>query len=298
MTSDLVETVATGFSFLESPRWHDGELFASDFYRREVYAFNPDSGTPRVVASVPRQPSGLGWDPQGRLLVVSMEDAALLRLEGDHMETVATFTQFVHGCANDMVVDSAGGAYIGNFGYQPETSGPMVATNLVRVEPHGQVSVAASDLVFPNGVVLTPDEGTLLVAETFAGRVTAFDRSSSGALSNRRVWAQWGTPPVTVGDDSILGLPIYPDGLALDAEGYLWVADAKGHGVRRVREGGESVEFVDTGALSVYACALGAPDRRTLYMCSAPPLGTVDPKITTASQLLRVRVSTPGAGRP
>lgn len=290
--------LADGFHFLEGPRWREGRLYASDFYDRHVWTFAPD-GTAERLCEVPGQPSGLGFDPQGRLLIVSMLDQRLLRLEPEGLAEVADVSALAMGPANDMVVDDAGGAYIGNFGMPNFPDAGIAPTNLVRVDPDGGVRVAAPGIVFPNGAVITPDGATLLIAETFAGRISAFDRAPDGSLSNRRVWADFGDG--TEFDDFEAGtaaLPVLPDGMTLDAEGCLWMADAKGDGALRVREGGEVVDRVDTGDLSVFALTFGSEDRRTLYLCAAPPLGTTDPSAERLGALFSCPVDVPGAGLP
>jgi sugar lactone lactonase YvrE len=157
----------------------------------------------------------------------------------------------------------------------------------------------ASRLGFPNGAVLTADGRRLLLAETFMGRISAFDVDANGGLGGRRTWAQFGAAPDYLDEErSTRELVMLPDGLALDTEGMLWVADAKGRGAARVRQGGAIVDFVDTGDLSVYAVALGGADRRTLYLCCAPPHRTFEPSTSRRSVLLACRVSVPGAGTP
>ncbi|MFB9831692.1 SMP-30/gluconolactonase/LRE family protein [Actinoallomurus acaciae] len=291
--------LAEGFHFLEGPRWREGRLYASDFYDRHVWSFTPD-GTGERIIEVPGQPSGLGFDPQGRLLVVSMLDQRLLRWEEGTLLEAADLSGLAIGPANDMVVDEAGGAYVGSFGV-PDPSRPsrIVATNLVRVEPDGSTWPAATGVVFPNGVVITPDGRTLLVAETFAARITAFDRAPDGSLSGRRVWADFGGGTEFYDlEEATERQPVLPDGMTLDAEGCLWVADAKGKGAMRVREGGEVIDRVDTGDLSVFALTLGGVDRRTLFLCAAPPFGTTDPAAVRLSALFSCAVDVPGAGRP
>ncbi|MGW3151502.1 SMP-30/gluconolactonase/LRE family protein [Streptomyces sp. NPDC001177] len=293
--SGTVQLIADGFSFLEGPRWHEGALFVSDFYTHQVLRFGPRGH--QVLCDVEGQPSGLGFTPDGHLLIVSMLDRRLLRLQGHQLTEVACFADLAPGPANDMVVDAAGRAYVGNFGY-PQ-GGAMAPTSLVRIDPGGTTSIAATNVVFPNGAVLTPDGRSLLLAETFMARITAFDVSPEGALSNRRTWAQFAPAPDYLDEErACRELAVLPDGLALDEEGMLWVADAKGHGAARVCQDGDVVDFVDTGDLSVYAVALGGSDRRTLYLCCAPPLGTSDPTRSRRSVLLSCQVPVAGAGTP
>jgi sugar lactone lactonase YvrE len=291
-----VRSVVEGFSFLESPRWHDGRLFMSDFYSCHVYACTED-GDCTQVCEVPGQPSGLGFTPNGELLVVSRIDKLLLRQEGRRVETLVDLGA-APGVLNDMVVDGTGRAYIGAC-VPPDESGSAPATDVMVVEPSGSVSVAAGEIVFPNGMVISPDGGTLLVAETFAHRISAFDIGDNGSLSNRRVWKDFAGPNAVLSTSRVApGAPALPDGLALDEEGAVWVADAHGAGALRLASDGSVLEMVPTGDASVYAVALGGVDRRTLFLCVSAPLGVEDPATTRNSALLACRVDVPGAGLP
>ena len=297
MTRD-VQLVADGFSFLESPRWHDGRLWLSDFYTGRVLTVGA-GGRTDTVAEVPEQPSGLGWLPDGRLLVVSMRDRRLLRLEpSGELAEHADLSGLATGHVNDMVVDAAGRAYVGNFGFDLMAGEGIRAASLVRVDPDGSVEAVAEDLLFPNGCVLLPD-ATLVVAETFGRRLTAFAVGVDGALQDRRTWASFG-PPAEGPDLRTFRAagPGAPDGLCADEEGAVWVADAMGARVLRVREGGEVVEEISTGPLGVFACMLGGEDRRTLYLCTAPSSAERERRDTREAALLSVRVDVPGAGLP
>lgn len=293
-----VQVLADGLSFLEGPRWHGDRLYVSDVFADRVLAFTPD-GDMRPVCRVPGHPSGLGFTPDGRLLAVSMTRRALFRLDGAAATSVVEFGAVCGAVANDMVVDAAGRAYVGNFGYSEAEPASVRPTSLLRIDPDGAVAVAAAGLVFPNGMAVTPDGRTILIAETFAGRISAFDIDAAGGLGNRRAWARFGPPPaagIRV-EEAVDQLPVLPDGIALDAAGALWVGDAKGHGPLRVMDG-EIVDRIDTGARSVYAVALGGPDRRTLFMCAAPPIGTSDAAVERRAALLACEIDVPGAGRP
>ncbi len=288
-----------GYSYLESPRWHAGRLWASDFYTHQVIAIGMD-GVVEKMADVPMQPSGLGWLPDGRLLIVSMRDRKLLRREHDGTLAVhADLHPKSDWHANDMVVDSAGRAYVSNFGFDLMALAPMRTTTLLRVEPDGSSHVVADGLLFPNGMVLTPDERTLVVAETLAQRLTAFDVGPDGSLANRRTWAAFGDPPES--DDLVAGLAkavAAPDGLALDAEGAIWAADGLANRALRVREGGEIVQEVTCGGLGVYACALGGRDGRTLFLCAAPTFLERRARASHKASIHTYRVDVPHAGRP
>jgi sugar lactone lactonase YvrE len=289
--------VADGFSYLECPRWHDGRLWVSDFYTEKVVAIDSRGGT-EVVAEVPRQPSGLGFLPDGRLLIVSMRDhRVLVRDESGKLAEHADLSGVVSGVLNDMVVDDRGRAWVGNFGFDLMGGAPLRYTTLTRVDADGSVSVAAEGLGFPNGMVILPGN-VLVVAETFAGRLTAFDIGEDGELSGRRVWAQFGETPQTddVGE-AVQRLEVAPDGICADAEGAIWVADAVHNRVIRVQEGGRILDEVDAGT-GVFACMLGGDDGRTLYLCAAPSFPEHERRPVREAQLLAVDVEVPHAGLP
>jgi sugar lactone lactonase YvrE len=297
MTRDIT-TVLSSRSYLECPRWHGGLLWVVDFYTYEVLSMGEDGSDVRVEATVPQQPSGLGWLPDGRLLVVSMRDAKILRREdGGELVEHADLSTHVGGHPNDMVVDAHGRAYVGNFGFDLMAGADVAPTGLLRVDPDGTVTQVAEDLWFPNGSVITPD-GVLLVDETFGNRVSAFDIGEDGGLSPRRTWAQFGDPPASRALGAVLpDLAVAPDGCGLDAEGCLWLADATNGRVLRVREGGEVVEEIVTGT-GVFACMLGGEDGRTLYLCCAPDFDEHARSAAREAELRAVRVDVPHAGMP
>jgi sugar lactone lactonase YvrE len=289
--------LAEGFSFLESPRWHDGRLYASDFLTNRVLAFD-DQFTDSVVCEVPGQPSGTGWLPDGSLLISSMLDRRVLRFADGNFTEHANLSDLAEWHCNDMTVDEAGRAYIGNFGWDDTTSDRIRSSDIHSVEPDGRVSVAATDLVFPNGMAISPDGATFFVAETFAARISAFDRASDGSLSNRRTWASFtSSQPTSLAAICASGVPL-PDGIALDAEGALWIGDAGGRGALRVAEGGEILDAVSSDDQASYAVALGGSDRQTLFMCAAVPYGVGDPSERFESRLLSAPVDVPGVGLP
>lgn len=293
-----ITAVLTGFAFIESPRWHEGRIWFSDFYTHRVFSAAADGGDLRVEAEVAEQPSGLGWLPDGRLLVVSMRDRRLLRREDDGALVVhAEMSGHIGGFPNDMVVDDLGRAFVGNFGMDFATQSTYEPANLVRVDPDGSITEVAKDLWFPNGSVIT-DGGTLLVGETFGNRVSAFDLAPDGSLGPRRTWARFADLPT---DRELPALRrqrvVAPDGCCLDAEGALWIADADGGPIRRVREGGEIVEEIDPGT-GAFACMLGGDDGRTLYLCTAPDYREEFIGNRRDAALLAVRVEVPHAGRP
>jgi sugar lactone lactonase YvrE len=262
-------TVVPDLHFAEGPRWHDGRLWFSDFYSGLVQSVLEDGSDLRVEAEVSEQPSGAGWLPDGRMLVVSMKDQRILRREDDgSLVTHADLAGHAVGYLNDMCVDADGRLYVGSFGYDLMGGEPSAPASLFRVDTDGTVTEVADELWFPNGVVITEDR-VLLVAETFGNRITAFDLTADGTLENRRTWAEFGPLPTEREFEKVLPqLVLAPDGTALDADGGLWVADAVGERLVRVVDG-EIVQTLRPGS-NVYACAVGGTDGRTLFACVAP----------------------------
>lgn len=293
--------VATGYTFLEGPRWHGGALFVSDFYSGRVLEFRPDvrgAHDVREVCTVPGRPSGLGFAPDGSLWIVSMLQRAVLRWDGATLTEVSNFRHLIDGFANDMIVLPSGWAFVGNFGNSDREPDSLLPTDLVRISPDGDADLADVSLVFPNGFVDTGTE--LVVAETFAGRLSAFtysnDHTGGPMLHAQRTWKQFGTPPTFLDiPRAAAELEELPDGLALDASGAIWVASSNGHLALRISPDGELLEAVDAGDLSVYALALGGPELNTLYLCCSPALGENDPSMTTDSVLMTASVTVPGA---
>jgi sugar lactone lactonase YvrE len=290
--------VVTDLAYLEGPRWHDQRIWFSDFYTCRVYSAAEDGSDLRVEAEVPQQPSGLGWLPDGRLLIISMRDARVLRREADGtLVCHADVSGHVNGYPNDMVVDSRGRAFVGEFGFDLMAGAPFAPAVLLRVDPDGTVTKAAEDMWFPNGSVITED-GTLLVCETFGNRVTAFDIAEDGALVNRRPWAKFGELPTDRELEKMFAqVVVAADGCCLDADAALWVADGVGGRVIRVRRGGEIVEEIQTGT-GVFACMLGGADGRTLFLCTAPDFYEEARKHAREASLVATRVDTPRAGLP
>src|SRR4051794_3174127 len=293
-------TLVDGGTYFECPRWHEGRWWVSDFYRRVVLTVDGDGRTEDVM-TVEGQPSGLGWMPDGSLLVVSMKDHRLLRRTPDGEVTVhADVTEFCGGHLNDLVVSADGHAYTGNFGFDLMGGADAVYTVLVHVDPDGNAEAAADELGFPNGMVITPDGRTLIVDETIAARLTAFTIGTDGSLSDRRVWAQLGeTPPPGPLAEGLPLLKAAPDGCTLDAEGCVWAADGLGGPLRRIAEGAEiRDEIAPPDGLGVFACALGGDDGRTLLMCAAPDFAEENRKNAREALLLTTRVEVPHAGLP
>jgi sugar lactone lactonase YvrE len=277
-----LQTLVDGLGFPEGPRWRGDTLWCSDIFGHDVLRVAPD-GTTQTVAVVHTQPSGLGWLPDGRLLVVSMLDRKLLCVDGSAISEAADLSGLASHECNDMVVDARGRAYVGSIGAPITQSDAAVGTgSLILVEPGREPRVVADGLSFPNGCVVTPDGGTLIVAETVALRLTAFDIAPDGSLSGKRLFADVGHRT---------------DGICLDAEGAVWVASPNSAAVFRVRDGGEVVERLDLER-RVLACALGGPDGRTLYLCSVDFVPVEEMATARTGRIDTLRVDVPGVGLP
>lgn len=250
--SDHLTRITDGLTCPDGGRWHHDELWFSDFFSRQIMRVGAD-GEAHVVAEVAGRPSGLGWLPDGRLLAVSMTDLKLLRRDPAGWTQVADLSPHAAFHTNDMVVDGRGRAYIGNCGFDYTAGAEPEPANLIVVEPDGSSRVAAPDLLFPNGMVITPDQRTLIVAETYGSRLTALTIAKDGSLGERRVWA------------ALDGKT--PDGICLDAEGALWVASPMTHEVIRVHEGGEISRRIACEQQPT-CCVLGGPDGDTLFIFS------------------------------
>jgi len=284
-------TLATGLYFGEGPRWHAGRLWFSDFHAHAVKSLG-ESGDVRTELQMDDQPSGLGWLPDGRLLVVAMQERAIKRLEPTGLVLHADIRQLTAHLCNDMVVGGDGTAWVGNFGFdldaQLRARGLAVLTdhpvaNLVRVDPDGAVHLAARDMHFPNGSVITPDGRTLIVAETLAACLTAFTIQPDRSLAQRRVWAP---------------LPgVAPDGICLDENGHVWVANALGAEVLRVAQGGDILQRVVTSQ-SCFACMLGGRDGKTLFAVTAAGADAGEARAVATGKIETVRVAAARAGWP
>ena len=285
--------LTAGIHFGEAPRWRDGRLWFSDFYAHAVKSVSL-AGDLRTEFEIDDQPSGLGWTPDGSMLIVAMTRRQVLRRTPDGIISVhADLSHIASFHCNDMVVDSAGGAYVGNFGFNLDAD---IATRGIRevladhptaklayVAPDGTARVVAEDMHFPNGPVITPDGKTLIVGETLGGVLTAFDIAPDGDLSNRRVWAQT--------------QPYVPDGICLDADGAIWIANPTGPQCVRIAEGGEVLEVIDTGQ-PCYACMLGDDDGATLFMLTAASADHDAAAASQTGQILVANVDSARAGRP
>ena len=273
-----------GLALPKCPRWHEGRLWFSDIHDGRVWAMTED-GQAEPVITIDDQPGGLGWLPDGRLLVVSMLGQALLRLDDDGLTEVADLERFSLHPWNDMVVTPQGRAYVGNYGHDAERGDEPAGAQMVCIEPDGEAWVVAEQLLFPNGAtVLEQPDGlsTLLVAETFGQRISAYDLESDGSLSNARVWADL--------------RPNVPDGICLDAEGALWVADPVYNGVMRIVPAEGTVDWVSTGDRSAFSCVLGGSDRRTLFITTGLSTNPAKTMTNRAGRIEAVRVRVPAAG--
>ena len=279
----MTATLLDGLTFPVGPRWHDGRLWFSDFYTHRVIALD-ESGKAETIVQVPQQPSGLGWLPDGSLLVVSMLDRKLMRFAGGVLSEYADLSGLATGPCNDMVVDGKGRAYVGNFGFDRFKGEPERTASLIRVDPDRSVSEATVELLFPNGTVITPDGKKLIVAETIGQALTIFDIAEDGSLENRGVFAQ---------------MPeMFPDGICLDAEGAVWFANPRKGYVARVFEGGDIEHRIDLEpGRGAFACMLGGSDGRTLFICSCTGSGPAAAS-KTDGRIETIRVEVPRAGWP
>ncbi len=300
MADRSFRTLLEGGAFFEGPRWRDGRWWVSDMYRHAVFTITAQGEETKVV-DVEGQPSGLGWMPDGTLLVASMRDHRLLRLgEDGSLDVHADLSDVCTGLLNDLVVDTQGRAWVGDFGFDLYAFDDPVTTSLKRVDPDGTVTVAAEGLIFPNGTVITEDGGTLVVGETLGNRYTSFTIAPDGSLRNREVWAQMG-PVVELGEAmaTLEQLRVAPDGCTLDAENHIWAADGIGGRCIRVARGGEIIEEVrPPGGLGVFACALGGETGRTLLLCCAPDYFENNRRVAREAVLITTEVDVPHAGLP
>jgi sugar lactone lactonase YvrE len=289
-TTQQAEPFLSGLYFGECPRWHDGRLWYSDFFDHAVFSVSPD-GDRRTEVDFEGEPAGLGWLPDGRLLISSRLDRAVVRQEPNGtLVHHGDLSPWATWHANDMVVATNGQAYCGNFGFDLDglyegttAASDITTTSLIRVDPDGTICEAAGDIAFPNGTVITEDGRTLIIAESMGAKLTAFDRLDDGTLTNRREWA---------------ALPgIAPDGICLCADNTIWVSNALGTNCVRVAEGGAILEEVVTSR-GCFACMLGDEDRQTLYLITADSSHAAKARAERNGAIEKARTSVPGAGLP
>jgi sugar lactone lactonase YvrE len=274
----------TGIAFGESPRWHEDRLWFCDWGAQEVIAVDLE-GTSEVIVRVPSFPFSIDWLPDGRLLIVSARERSLMHREPDGSLVTQTDLGVLSVRPwNEIVVDGLGNAYINNIGFDFPGGGEFATGILALVTPDGSVRQVADGVAFPNGMVVTPDNSTLILAESYANRLTAFDIAANGSLSNRRVWAAL--------DGGV------PDGICLDQEGAVWYGDVPNKRCVRVREGGQVLQTIELDR-GCFACMLGGRDRRTLFMVAREwgGPGSMAGGVRTG-QVLTVEVPTSGAGWP
>ncbi|MDT5095067.1 MAG: hypothetical protein QOH60_4430 [Mycobacterium sp.] len=259
-----LQTLVDGRAFLEGPRWHDKALYVSDMHAHEVLRVTTDGAIEVLVQLDTTAPSGLGWLPDGSMLIVSMDDRKVLRRGDDGSLTEhADLSGLAPAAINDMLVDDAGYAFISQFGSDFFNAEPFRPAALLRVDPDGSAHEVVDGLKFANGIVVTADRKTLVVAESAGARLFGFSLGSDGELSDQRVWA--GLPE---GD--------FPDGICIDAEDAIWFSSPTSRRFARVREGGEITDVIDTPGRHAIACALGGDDGRTLFCCTSETLGLPD----------------------
>ncbi|MEI7653657.1 MAG: SMP-30/gluconolactonase/LRE family protein [Actinomycetota bacterium] len=294
MTDFTTTRITEGLGFGEGPRWHHDRLWYSDFYRHAVYSNNAAGNDERLEVSVPTQPSGLGWLPDGSLLIVSMTDQKVLRWHDGALSVHADISAHCNFWANDMVVSSTGVAYVGNFGFDLDAllrdhgvegmiASPPPTTNLVVVSPTGDILQTVPGMAFPNGSVITPDGKTLIVGETMTFHFSAFDIAEDGTLSNQRTWAQLDF--------------VATDGCCLDSEGQIWVANALAPQVLRIKEGGQITARVTTEQ-TAFACMLGGENEQELFVFTSPSSDRFVIADQRVAAIEKVNVGVARAGRP
>jgi len=282
MKTYRAQTAVQGLAFPEAPRWHEDRLWFTDQHGRAVHAMDTE-GRLETIVRTKDLPGGLCWLPDGTALVVYMTERRLMRLSGSKLTEYADLSRHASFHCNDMVADGLGRVYVGNFGFDLHGGAPVRDAEVLVVDVDGEVEVFTRDVVFPNGSVITPDGQTLLVAETFAHRITAFQLDARGRTQSRAVWAD-------LGDAT-------PDGICLDAENALWVASPGTRQLIRVKQGGEPIARCETLG-TPYACMLGGSDRRTLYVCTSETDSPEDAPRLRSGRIEQVRVEAPGVGLP
>ncbi|HEX8917456.1 MAG TPA: SMP-30/gluconolactonase/LRE family protein [Chloroflexota bacterium] len=278
-----VQILMEGIAFGECPRWHDGRLWFADWGAEELIAVDL-AGTSEVILHVASFPFSFDWLPDGRLLVVSARDRKLLRKESNgSLVTHADLRSLSDHPWNEIVADGRGNIYLNSIGF--DFPGGEFAPGIVAlVTPDGSVRQVADDVAFPNGMAVTPDNATLILAESYKNRLTAFDINADGSLTNRRIWAE-------TGDD-------HPDGICLDAEGAVWYGDVGNERCVRIKEGGEVLQTIELDR-GCFACMLGGADRRTLFMIAREWSGLQGAAVPERTgQVLIAVAPAPGAGWP
>lgn len=272
------KVLLTGLEFPEGPRWRNDKLFFSDFLGRKVVNVD-EEGKSEIIIEMQDSPSGLGFLNDDRMLIVSMRRRCLMRLDPDGLKIHADLSKFTEYNCNDSVTDALERTYVGNWGIKSLES-PAEPTCIILVKKDGDARIVAENLMFPNGCLITPDCKTFIVAETFGGRLTAFDIEDSGNLINRRIWAEM--------------KDFAPDGICLDEEGAIWVANPAKKEVIRIFKGGEITSTIKFKDRNVYACALGGIDGTTLFLCTSQYLEGK----TSSGRIEFLKVEVPGVEIP
>ena len=282
METNGVRTLLAGRGLVESPRWHGDRLYFSDWSAGEVLAVDL-GGRSEVIARVKSLPLCTDWLPDGRLVIVSSADGRLLRREPDG--SLVTHADLGQPGWNDIVVDGRGNAYVNGAGFNPMAGEEFRPGSVHLVAADGTVRQVAGDIAFPNGMTVTAGNSTLIVADSYRRQLVAFDIGADGGLSGRRVWADLGEG--------------VPDGICADAQDAVWYADVPNRRCVRVAEGGAVLQTVDLDR-GGFACVLGGPGRRTLFIVAAEWRGMTEPELVTpgSGQVLAVEVEVPGAGWP
>ena len=285
-TNKVLIEKGRGLRFTESPRWHDGKLLFLDIHDQRIKKVDLD-GNLETVVELPFKPNGFGLQPDGSLIVGDALQRHVYRWDGSALTKLADLSSMTVFCLSDGIVDAHGRLYVGDIGYNfwDPANKPVDTCVIACVEPDGSTRVVAKDLHFPNGMVITPDGKTLIVAECMGSRLSAFDILVDGSLANRRIYAQ-------------LPEDVHPDGIALDAEGAVWLANPDGRPVvLRVREGGEIVDQIELDT-HAYAVMLGGPERRHLFISASDSHNPAEIAQSPSATLRVVEVSVPGAGTP
>ena len=282
VVTDQVRTLLDGRGLLESPRWHDDRLYVSDWSAGEVIAVDPE-GKDEVVAEVESLPLCTAFLPDGTLIIVSSRDGRLLSRQPDG--TLAVYAELGEPGWNDIVIDGRGNAYVNRAGFDPTSGGEFAPGSVSVVTPDGTVRRVADDIAFPNGMAVTPDNATLIVADSYRHSLVAFDIADDAGLSARRDWADLGEGT--------------PDGICIDAAGAVWYADVPNQNCVRVAEGGSVLQVVDLDR-GGFACALGGSDGTTLFIVAAEWQGMSASELVTPGSglVLTTQVEVPGAGWP
>ena len=274
-----------GLKFTESPRWYDGKMWFLDIHDKRIKSIDM-AGSVTTEQELPFIPNGFGLTPDGTIVVGDAFQRRIYHSVGGELKEVADISGLTEYCLSDGIVDNKGRLYVGDIGYNfaDPMAKPVDTCVIVRVDPDGRTEVVADNLFFPNGMVITPDGGTLILGETLGNRLTAFDLHEDGSLSNRRVWAQMAT--------------VGPDGICLDAEGAIWCANPEGEdSVVRVREGGEITDRIKVSNHG-YAVMLGGPERKHLFICTSDTHDPAEIHRNPSASFQVVEVDVPGAGTP